>query len=398
MSQTGTSHREAIHKGLPIFIAAVNMRAGITVMNPLIPILRDQYHLNSVQLSFLTSLPVLCFAATAFLMPLASRIGSTNRIIATALSFLTGAMLIRALGNLPTLYISSLAIGISIAILNFVLPVWVKERAPEHSGLITGIYIATMGIFAALSMAVAVPLAQATNFGWRFSMLPWIVLGLISTIWWIFMNVRDQRPAPLQIARTFHRVLLKDLGAWSIAVFFGLQSMLFYGSATWLPTILVSKGFTLSHAGFLVSIAGLVGSMVGIFAPHYASKVADLRPLLFGISALVIVSFGALIFDSGWHLVIWLSLANICMSSTFPIAMLLTVTRSADASETRSLSIMSQFIGYIMAATAPGILGAVFDASGNWNLVLTIPVGIGVLLCGVALIAGRPDKIALTND
>ena len=85
------------------------------------------------------------------------------------------------------------------------------------------------------------------------------------------------------------------------------------------------------------------------------------------------------------------------MPSTFPIAMLLTVTRSADASETRSLSIMSQFIGYVMAATAPGILGAVFDATGNWNLVLTIPAGIGVLLCGVALVAGRPEKIALSN-
>ena len=330
-------------------------------------------------------------------MPLAGRIGGTNRIIATALSVLTGAMVIRALGNLATLYLSSLAVGIAIAVLNFVLPVWLKENAPEYSGLITGIYIAIMGIFAALSMAVAVPLAEATSFGWRLSMLPWIALGLISAIWWIVMNIRDKSPSTLQVTRTFHRVLLKDLGAWSIAVFFGLQSMLFYGSATWLPTILVSKGFTLSHAGFLVSIAGLVGSMVGIAAPHYASKAADLRPLLFGISALVIISFGALIFDSGWHLIIWLSLANICMSSTFPIAMLLTVTRSADASETRSLSIMSQFIGYVMAATAPGILGAVFDATGNWNLVLTIPAGIGVLLCGVALVAGRPEKIALSN-
>jgi len=398
MSQIWINNREALHRGLPIFVAAINMRAGITVMNPLIPILRDQYQLSSVQLSFLTAFPVLCFAASAFLMPLAGRIGSTNRIIATALSILTGAMIIRAVGNVAILYVSSLAVGIAIAILNFVLPVWVKEHAPQFSGLITGIYIAIMGIFAALSMAVAVPLAEATGFGWRLSMLPWIALGLISSVWWIVMNIRDKSAVPIQVSRTFHRVLLRDLGAWSIAIFFGLQSMLFYGTATWFPTIFVAKGFTLSHAGLLVAITGFIGSIIGIAAPHYASKISDLRPLLIGISAAVVISFSGLIFGSGWHLVIWLTIANICMSTTFPIAMLLTVTRSADASETRSLSIMSQFVGYVMAATAPGLLGVVFDATGNWNLALAIPVGIGLLLAGVSLIAGRPEKISLKEE
>ena len=56
------SNREAITKGLPIFIAAINMRAGLTIMSPLIPILKEQYHLSSFLLSFLTSLSVLCFA------------------------------------------------------------------------------------------------------------------------------------------------------------------------------------------------------------------------------------------------------------------------------------------------------------------------------------------------
>ena len=80
------SNREAIAKGLPIFIAAINMRAGLTIMSPLIPILKEQYHLSSFLLSFLTSLSVLCFAGSAFLMPLVGRIGGTNRVIADQLS------------------------------------------------------------------------------------------------------------------------------------------------------------------------------------------------------------------------------------------------------------------------------------------------------------------------
>ncbi|MEI7660523.1 MAG: MFS transporter, partial [Actinomycetes bacterium] len=162
MSSQELTNREAIRKGLPIFITAINMRAGLTIMSPLYPILKAQYHLSSFQLSFLTSLSVLCFAASAFLMPLVGKIGGTNKVIAFTLSVLTAAIFLRAIGNLPILFFSSVTVGIAIAVLNFSLPVWVKENAPAHSGLLTGIYITIMGSFAALSTAVAVPLAHAT--------------------------------------------------------------------------------------------------------------------------------------------------------------------------------------------------------------------------------------------
>ena len=98
-------------------------------------------------------------------MPLVARIGSTNQVIGTALLVITAAMIIRAVGNVPLLYFSSLTIGITIAILNFSLPVWVKENVSGHSGLITGIYITLMGGFANIAIAVTVPLATATSWG-----------------------------------------------------------------------------------------------------------------------------------------------------------------------------------------------------------------------------------------
>ena len=131
MSEVLHTNREAIRRGLPIFITAINMRAGLTIMSPLYPILKDQYHLSSFQLSFLTSLSVLCFAGSAFLMPLVGKIGGTNRVIALTLSVLSTAIFLRMVGNLPMLFFSSLTVGVSIAILNFSLPVWVKENAPE---------------------------------------------------------------------------------------------------------------------------------------------------------------------------------------------------------------------------------------------------------------------------
>jgi CP family cyanate transporter-like MFS transporter len=298
-------------------------------------------------------------------------------------------------GNLPMLFFSSLTVGVSIAILNFSLPVWVKENAPEHSGLLTGIYITIMGSFAALSTAVAVPLAHATSWGWRFSMVPWVVIGVISSAWWLLRITRTPEPVQLQVSSTFHSILLKSSGAWSIAIFFGLQSMLFYGTATWLPTILVSKGYSLTHAGLAVSLTGFAGSLIGIVAPHYSSKLKNIRTLLFLLGLMISLSFAALIFDSGSRLIIWLLISNIGLSITVPLSLLLTVTRSANAAETRSLSIMAQSIGYLMAAFAPGIVGAIFDLTLSWSWALVVPVVLGIALGIIGYSAGKPEKIEI---
>ena len=371
------------------------MRAGLTLMGPLIPILKEQYHLSSFLLSFLTSLTVLCFAASAFLMPLVGKIGGTNRVISAALIVLTVAIFLRAVGNIPMLFISSLIVGVAIAILNFSLPVWVKENTSEHSGLVTGIYITIMGVFAGISVAVAVPIAHATSWGWRLAMVPWIVIGLISSLWWLSRNSKSSTDSHMPISSKFHRELLRKPGAWSIAVFFGLQSMLFYGTATWLPTILVSKGFTLSNAGYAVSITGLLGSVIGIAAPHFSSKLGNIRALLALVSVLVSCSFAAILLDHGWRLIIWLLISNIGLSITFPLALLLTVTRSVDAAETRSLSIMAQAVGYLMAAFAPGIVGAIYDATLDWRIALIFPVILAVIMGAVGYFAGRPEKILI---
>ena len=395
MPQQALSSREAITRGLPIFITAINMRAGLTIMSPLYPILKAQYNLSSFQLSFLTSLSVLCFAGSAFLMPFVGKIGGTNKVIAWTLAVLTGAIFLRAVGNVPILFVSSVTVGIAIAVLNFSLPVWVKENVPDHSGLITGIYITIMGTFAAISVAVAVPLAEATSWGWRLSMVPWLVIGFISSIWWMLRIARSPDSNHMEVSSKFHSVLLKRPGAWSIAIFFGLQSMLFYGTATWLPTILVSKGFTLSHAGLAVSITGFMGSAIGIAAPHYASKLKNIQGFLVLMGLMISLSFAAVIFDSGPRLVVWLLISNIGLSITFPLSLLLTVTRSVEASETRSLSIMAQSIGYLMAAFAPGIVGAIFDATLSWSAALLIPIILGIALGIVGFFAGKPEKISL---
>lgn len=203
-----------------------------------------------------------------------------------------------------------------------------------------------------------------------------------NTKWFTYTSINKVSPTIVTSVRCLEHCRL-----------FGLQSMLFYGTATWLPTILVSKGFTLNNAGFIVSITGLLGSLIGIAVPHYSSKLRDLRILLAIVGLVISISFAALIFDHGWHLIIWLLISNIGLSISFPLSLLLTVTRSVEAGETRSLSIMAQSVGYLMAAFAPGIVGAIYDTTQDWNIALLIPIALAIVMGGVGYFAGRPEKI-----
>ena len=48
-----------------------------------------------------------------------------------------------------------------------------------------------------------------------------------------------------------------------------------------------------------------------------------------------------------------------------------------------------------MAAFAPGIVGAIFDATLSWNYALIVPVVLGLILGAVGFFAGKREKIEI---
>ena len=125
------------------------------------------------------------------------------------------------------------------------------------------------------------------------------------------------------------------------------------------------------------------------------SKLKNFRILLTVIAITLTISFIAFTLDSGWHLVVWLFISNFAFAFAFPLCLVLTVTRSVEAAETRSLSIMTQSVGYLMAAISPGIVAVIFDISNSWNTAWLFLIGIGVILIGVGYKAGSPEKIII---
>lgn len=385
--------KSKIALGAPIFLVALSMRAGINLIGPLIPILKDYFNLSNLSLSILAGIPLLCFSGSSLLMSQFSRFGSSNRIIKWAIFILFIGLLLRATTGLIGLYIFSFVVGIGIAVMNYEIPAWIKEHAPNDAGFMTGIYSTVMGLCGGLAMAIAVPLANLNSFSWRMSMLPWIVLAGATALYWR-LKIKDDQIKQDFSARPFWKTqTFRNPIAWAMVVYFGLQSFTYYATATWLPTILTTKGFTLSHAALWVSISGMIGSAIGLMAPHYVNKYSDKRKILVVNSSFIALGFALIALQSGPVIFLWLCITNIGMSINFPVALMLAGTKSRTPESTRNLSTMMQSMGYLLAAIGPTYVGSVYDLSSSWNIAIFAVVFICLVQVLISYVVGKETII-----
>ena len=382
-----------VRAGFPIFLAALNMRAGLVLMAPLLPIISKYYELSATQMSILLSIPIVAFSSSSLIMGALGRRASSDRIITAALVTLALALALRTFTGVIGLFVFTALIGISIAVMNYEVPVWVKVHLPESTGLATGIYVTLMGVGASIAVAVSVPIAEATSFSWKLSMLPWMLFSTFAAIYWMLKrrNVDTERSS--DYAPFWRTSAIKNPIAWGLVLFFGIESMTFYGSASWLPTILTTKHFSLSGAGAAIAFSGLMGSAVGIFFPHWISKFKDQRLLLAGVSILTGFSFFMMTVQDGKILILWLCLSNIGISMAFPACLLLCSIKATTPEMTRTLSTMMQSIGYIISATGPIYVSTIFHLAGNWNTALYAIALLSGLQLLVTLYVGKPTKI-----
>ena len=170
---------------LAIFLVALNLRAALASLPPLVRTIQADLGLDAGTAGLLTTLPVLCmglFAPAA--QRLARRIGR-EATVALALVVLLGGLVLRLAGGvLGLLMVSTLLVGIGIALCGTVLPGIVKEFFRERSGAMTGIYLLAMMVGATAASALTVPLADALG-SWQLSLSVWAVPVLLGLAAWL---------------------------------------------------------------------------------------------------------------------------------------------------------------------------------------------------------------------
>lgn len=375
-----------------ILMIATTLRVTFTGAAPLLETIRSDYGLSTAQTGLLTTLPLLAFALVSPLAAgIARRFGMERSLFAAMLLICAGIAL-RSLPSAALLFAGTAIIGCGIALGNVLLPGLIKRDFSQHVARLTGAYSLTMGAAAALGSALVVPLALH-GFGWRGALLMLMLFPLLAFLIWL-PQWRTTRSANLSSSRALHeRGIWRSPLAWQVTLFLGLNSLIYYVIIGWLPTILISHGYSEAQAGSLHGLLQLATAAPELAIPLILHRFNDQRWIAALVSLLCAVGAAGLWFVPG-QAIIWTLLFGFGSGATMILGLTFIGLRASSAHQAAALSGMAQSVGYLLAACGPPVMGKLHDASGSWYLPLSGVTVLAIIMAIFGLYAGRDREIA----
>jgi CP family cyanate transporter-like MFS transporter len=350
--------------------------------------------------SLLVTIPVVCFGIGALAGPRMRRIFGEERAIFALLSLLVVAIGVRAVFLGWTLFPATVVAGLSIAVLNVLMPSLVKRRFPDRLGGMTSAYVASATLGPTLAAGLTVPVLHAASGSVNVALGVWALPGVIALAVWA-PQLRVGPPGPDGAAAAGRgagrpaaigaeppaapqKSIWRRRLAWQVMAYMGIGSLVFYGPLSWLPEIYRSRGVDPATAGYLLLVMNFVGMIGSLIAPLFAGRVRDQRTAVIVSAGVTLVGFFGLLLGPTAIAFFWMVLVGVGTGAQFGLALLFIVLRSADGQVAARLSSMAQSGGYLIAATGPLVMGLLHSLTKGWFA----SVAFLILATAVGLVSG----------
>jgi CP family cyanate transporter-like MFS transporter len=375
-----------------ILLLAFNLRATVTGLPPLFPELESVLHVSSGSMAVLAAVPVLCFGIFSGAgAPLSRRYGE-ERVLAAALVLVAAGLLLR--GGLPhvLLFPGTIVAGAGIALMNVLLPSLVKRRAPDRAGLLIGLYLLMLSAGAVAASALAVPVFTAAGgglAGTRLALSLWAGTALIAVVVWVPQLRYRTRPATPAGARLGALAMRRYPLAWQVMLFMGLQSLSYYATLSWFPTLFRDRGASAAYAGTLLALMNVGNAVTGLAVPVLAHRFRDQRLLAVASMAVTAAGLAGAGFGPSGLAVPFVLLLGLGQGASLGLGVYYTMARAPDPVTAASLSAFAQGLGYLLASTGPLIIGFLHTATGGWTVPVAVLLGVVFLQLITGWLAGR---------
>lgn len=378
-----------------MLILALNLRVPFLAVTPLFPFIKMDYGLSNSVISLLTVLPLFVFAVGSFLASfIAERWGIGRTLLGGLVSILLGEV-IRYVGGEPGLFIGTVCLSAGIVLGNVLLPSLIRAFFTSRAGLMTGAYSTLAQVATTVFLAFAVPLTMIM--GWHDAVMVVSIAAIVALIlWWphrklvLPKRAYDSEGAPTRSMWQRLKALYRQPLAWQISFFMGLQSLVFFCSATWIPTLAISRGLTPTEGGLLGFMLQGGALVCSFLIPLVMARVNNQSILTACITLLNAIGLALLLNGTTFQAIAVATMViSVAVGSTFVIGLMYFVVRSPSAQMAALVSGTGQSIGYTLAALGPLMMGVLVDITGTWTTPIIVVICIVFVCAWCGYLGGR---------
>jgi MFS transporter, CP family, cyanate transporter len=364
-----------------LLLAAVALRPQLVGAGPLIPDIQDDLGVSHAVAGLVGTIPVLCMGLFAPVAGLVSARWGLRTAMAGCLALIALAGLARAAApGIVLLLALTFPIGMAMAVAGTLLPVAVKQRFAHRPAFANGIGVTGINIGAAVSSAVAVPIAASSG-GWRGALAAFSLAAAAISLGWLVLSRgawserSGSRPPKLPVRRPV---------AWMIVAAFALPSAVYYGLVSWIADVYQEHGWSDERSGNLLAVMGLAAIPAGMLVPWLADRVGSRRGWMgFATGCMAVATLGfAAIPGPGF---LWGVFAGIALGTVFPMSLTMCLDVAHDPAEAGAAAALMFLAGYPFAALGPLGVGALRDLTGSFDASMWALFGVALLLA-VALL------------
>lgn len=369
---------------LGIILLGMILRTPITSVGAIIGPLKNLLEINNTVAGLITTIPLIAFAIfSPFVAKISNKIGLEKTLYLAAIVTSIG-LLLRFYINTSVFFVTTFIIGVGLTVGNVLLPGLAKKYFPENLGVMTGFYAVVMNVSASVAAGVSYPILSSNVGGEKFStglaVNIWLIVSILNIVIYAIIT-KNSKSERIEDKKSGGKGYLRSLKMWSVMLSMGLQSALFYCSVSWFAEIMISKGFTPSEAGLLLSISQFAQFPSTFLVPVLAEKIKNKLIIPIFIAMGYVASLIGMIYIQGNFalMTIYIVLFALAGGGSFSYVMYLFSAKSKNEEEAADISGLAQAGGYWLAAIFPPLLGYVRDVL-NWDVAIYILIMTASLL------------------
>ncbi|MCL6371545.1 MFS transporter [Pectobacterium atrosepticum] len=359
-----------------IILLGLNLRPVLAGIGPLLNLIQAATGLDDSMAGMLTTLPVFAMGWCALYGgQLQTRLGEYRGI---TLGIVVIALACSArwwLNSGIALLASAALAGIGIALIQALVPSFIKLHFGRHSSLLMGFYTTAIMTGAAFAASSVSPLANA--WGWQSALACWGIVALVAAVAWrcIPKAYTAKQDAVVVVATR------RSGMDWLLMVFFGIGTGAYTLVLAWLPPYYIQLGLDATQSGLMLGGLTLTEVISGLLVSTFINRFPDRRKLLLPILSVMLVGMIGLIVAPLTFTYPIIIMLGVGIGALFPLSLIVALDQVTESHKTGSLMGFVQGGGYILASLMPLLAGFIRQhTAGLEQAWMIMTVGVVVLI------------------